>query len=60
MQELASCVCNYAQVRGCKAVCLGQGFEARKEGRKREEEVGRAEVGGEIKRERTEKERKKQ
>lgn len=32
MQELASCVCNYAQVRGCRAVCLGLGFEARKEG----------------------------
>lgn len=32
-QELASCVCNYAQVRGCRAVCLGLGFEARKEGR---------------------------
>lgn len=35
MQELASCVCNYAQVRGCKAVCLGLGFEARKEGREK-------------------------
>lgn len=33
-QELASCVCNYVQVRGCWAVCLGLGFEARKEGRK--------------------------
>lgn len=32
-QELASCVCNYAQVRGCRAVCLGLGFEVRKEGR---------------------------
>lgn len=35
VQELASCVCNYAQVRGCMAVCLGLGFEARKEGRKK-------------------------
>lgn len=35
VQELASCVCNYAQVRGCRAVCLGLGFEARKEGRER-------------------------
>lgn len=43
MQELASCVCNYAQVRGCRAVCLGQGFEARKEGR---EEVGGEGWGG--------------
>lgn len=34
-QELASCVCNYAQVRGCRAVCLGLGFEARKEGREK-------------------------
>ena len=34
MQELASCVGNYVQVRGCRAVCLGLGFEARKEGRK--------------------------
>lgn len=33
--ELASCVCNYAQVRGCGAVCLGLGFEARKEGREK-------------------------
>lgn len=32
-QELASCVCNYAQVRGCRAECLGLGSEARKEGR---------------------------
>lgn len=31
VQELASCVCNYTQVRGCRAECLG--FEARKEGR---------------------------
>lgn len=37
-QELASCVCNYAQVRGCRAVCLGLGFEARKEGREKREE----------------------
>lgn len=35
VQELASCVCNYAQVRGCMAVCLGLGFEGRKEGRKK-------------------------
>lgn len=34
-QELASCVCNYTQVRGCRAVCLGLGFEARKEGREK-------------------------
>lgn len=34
-QELASCVCNYAQVRGCRAVCLGLGFEARKEEKRR-------------------------
>ncbi len=34
-QELASCVCNYVQVRGCWAVCLGLGFEARKEGREK-------------------------
>lgn len=34
-RELASCVCNYAQVRGCRAVCLGLGFEARKEGREK-------------------------
>lgn len=32
MQELASCVCNYAQVRGCWVVCLVLGFKARKEG----------------------------
>lgn len=35
MRELASCVCNYAQVRGCRAVRLGLGFEARKEGKRR-------------------------
>lgn len=39
-QELASCVCNYAQVRGCRAVCLGLGFEARKEGREKGEGRG--------------------
>ena len=33
MQELASCVGNYVQVKGCRAVCLGLWFEARKEGR---------------------------
>lgn len=43
-QELASCVCNYAQVRGCRAVCLGLGFEARKEGREKGE--GGREGGG--------------
>lgn len=53
-QELASCVCNYTQVRGCRAVCLGLGFEARKEGR---EEWWRRGGGG-IKRVR--KERKTQ
>lgn len=49
-QELASCVCNYVQVRGCRAVCLGLGFEARKEGR--EKGGGR---GGPRKREKKEK-----
>lgn len=44
-QELASCVCNYTQVRGCGAVCLGLGFEARKEGRKREKRRRRREGG---------------
>lgn len=40
VQELASCVCNYAQVRGCMAVCLGLGFEGRKEGRKKRRRWG--------------------
>ena len=39
-QELASCVCNYAQVRGCRAVCLGLGFKARKEGREKRRRRG--------------------
>ena len=35
VQKLASYVCNYAQVRGCRALCLGLGFEARKEGKEK-------------------------
>ena len=48
-QELASCVCNYAQVRGCRAVCLGLGFKARKEGREKRRRRG-GEGGRESKR----------
>lgn len=44
-QELASCVCNYAQVRGCWAVYLGLGFEARKEGREERRKKGEGEGG---------------